>query len=428
MSQRERGEREMPRKATGRVIAPNNGRQWAVRFYAYGKRRYLSLGATEDGWNRDRAEVELRHVLADVERGLWRPYEPEAVAAPREVPTFHEFASEWLANREPELGPKTIASYRWQLTRHLLPHFARFPLDALGAEDVDRYKAAKLREGLLGPNQINKTLGLLAQILDSAADYGHLDPARNPARGKRRRLRRTKPSRPTIEPEQLPSLLEAAGRLRAIVAAMAGAGLRNGEACALDWADVNLASGTLTVVQAKTDAGIRQVDAPAALREELAEQKARTGTLNGPVFPNRKGGRQTPSNVERRLKTALRRANLRLRQLGIQPISEATTPHSLRRLWASLRFALGDDPVYVAHQLGHTEPAFSIKVYARAVRRRERLAGPALSEFDRAVHWAAMGSGEVQGPGKPPEKAAIESPETALQSPKLALRPDSSVG
>ena len=168
-------------------------------------------------------------------------------------------------------------------------------LGALGAEDVDRYKAAKLREGLLGPNQINKSLGLLAHILDAAADYGHLDPARNPARGSRRRLKRTTPNRPTIEPEQLPSLPEAAGRLRPILAAMAGAGLRNGEACGLDWRDVNLASGTLAVAEAKTEAGIRQVDAPAPLREELAEQKARSGALAGPAFPNRSGGRQTPA-------------------------------------------------------------------------------------------------------------------------------------
>ena len=147
----------------------------------------------------------------------------------------------------------------------------------------------------MGPNQINKSLGLLAAILDAAADYGYLDPARNPARGSRRRVKRTTPSRPTIEPEQLPSLLDAAGRLRPILAVLAGAGLRNGEACGLDWSDVNLASGTLTVGQAKTEAGIRQVDAPAALREELTEHKARTRRHAGPVFLNRNGDRQTPT-------------------------------------------------------------------------------------------------------------------------------------
>lgn len=45
-------------------------------------------------------------------------------------------------------------------------------LDALGPQEVDLYKAAKLREGALGPNQINKTIGLLAAILDTAGDDG----------------------------------------------------------------------------------------------------------------------------------------------------------------------------------------------------------------------------------------------------------------
>src|SRR5262245_38294441 len=99
----------MARKATGSVISPKGKqRSWAIRFRAYGKRRYVSLGRPEEGWDRFRAEAALRHVLADVERGIWRPHEPERVEAPREVPSFHEFASEWLHGREPELRPKTI--------------------------------------------------------------------------------------------------------------------------------------------------------------------------------------------------------------------------------------------------------------------------------------------------------------------------------
>ena len=66
----------MPRKATGQVVEPSDGRSWAIRFRAYGKRRYVALGTAEEGWDRRRAETELRHVLADVERGIWRPYEP----------------------------------------------------------------------------------------------------------------------------------------------------------------------------------------------------------------------------------------------------------------------------------------------------------------------------------------------------------------
>lgn len=406
----------MPRRATGQVIEPKEGRSWAIRFRAYGKRRYVALGSADEGWSRERAEAELRHVLADVERGIWRPYEPAQAPKVAEAPTFHEFASEWLENREPELRPKTVTSYRWQLSGHLLPHFARMHLDQIAAEDIDRYKATKLREGALGPNQINKSIGLLAMILDAAGDYGHVDPARNPARGRRRRVKRTVPKRPTVEPEQLPSLLEAAQRLRPILATMVGAGLRNGEVCALDWSDLDLSSGTLTVAESKTEAGVRQVDLPEALRRELTEHKLHARREEGAIFPNRNGQRQSVSNVERRMKTAIRRANLRLDRLGIRPIDEAVTPHSLRRLYASLRFALGDDPVYVAAQLGHTEPGFSMKVYASAVRRRERLIGAALREFDAALEWAAMGSGGRIETNIEPNASGEQSPELAQQS------------
>jgi integrase len=134
------------------------------------------------------------------------------------------------------------------------------------------------------------------------------------------------------------------------------------------------------------------------------------------MFPNRNGRRQSVGNVERRFKTAIRRANRRLGEIGLQPIDEAATPHSLRRLYASLRFALGDDPVYVAAQLGHTEPGFSMKVYASAVRRRERLIGAALREFDAALDWAAMGSGEPVSVESQPNANDGQSPETAQQS------------
>lgn len=97
-------------------------------------------------------------------------------------------------------------------------------------------------------------------------------------------------------------------------------------------------------------------------------------------------------------------------------------------LYASVRFALGDDPVYVAAQLGHTEPGFSMKVYASAVRRRERLIGAALREFDAALEWAAMGSGGRVGTDSEPNGSGGQSPGLAQQSLFAASSPDSSAG
>lgn len=390
----------MARKATGQVIEPKNGRGWAIRFRAYGKRTYVALGTSEDGWNRQRAEAELRHVLADVERGIWRPHEPEAVEAPAEVPTFHEFASQWLQGRRDELRPRTVKDYEWALSYHLLPFFADRQLSGITVAEVDRYKATKLREGVIAASQINKTLKVLAMILDVAIEYDLTERA-NPARGRRRRVKAPKPQRTWVEPDQLLALIEAADTYhRPIVATLAGAGLRVGEALSLDWQDVNLATGTLTVGIAKTDAGTyREVDMPGGLIEALSEWKARSPRTEpgDPVFVARSRNgkpprRQTVTNVDHRIKTAIKTANRRLRQVRIEPISERVTPHSLRRTYASLRAATGDHPVYIAEQLGHEDPAFTFRVYQRAVKRRDKLSGAYRDAFDRALEWAAMGS------------------------------------
>src|SRR5215210_7193327 len=106
----------MPRKATGQVIVSEakRGRVYALRFRAYGKRRYVTLGSAEEGWTRARADEELENILADVRRGIWREPEPEPVVEePRSEPTFHEFASEWLEGRSDELGEQTVKNYTW---------------------------------------------------------------------------------------------------------------------------------------------------------------------------------------------------------------------------------------------------------------------------------------------------------------------------
>ncbi len=147
----------MARRATGQVIEPKDGRAWALRFRAGGRRRYVTLGTAEEGWNRQKAEAELRHVLADVERGVWQPHRPEPVEAPAEVPTFHQFASEWLKAREPELRPRSVADYEWCFSHHLLPFFAGHRLDEI---DIAQSTATRRRRSAKGSwGQLKSTRG-----------------------------------------------------------------------------------------------------------------------------------------------------------------------------------------------------------------------------------------------------------------------------
>src|SRR5215212_1439448 len=116
----------MAGKSTGAVVVKQRqkGTVYSLRFTAYGARRFITLGASADGWDRERAETELANVLADVRRGIWQPPVPvpvPVIEAPQEEPTFHVFASEWLCAREAEgLSERTVTDLRWSLVGHLL--------------------------------------------------------------------------------------------------------------------------------------------------------------------------------------------------------------------------------------------------------------------------------------------------------------------
>ena len=60
-----------------------------------------------------------------------------------------------------------------------------------------------------------------------------------------------------------------------------------------------------------------------------------------------------------------------LAAIGQQLLPDGLTPHSLRRTFASLLFALGEPPTYVMSQMGHTTPGLTLALYAREMNRRD---------------------------------------------------------
>jgi integrase len=116
-------------------------------------------------------------------------------------------------------------------------------------------------------NTINRTIQLLAQILELAVEYDYI--AANPAGGKRRKLKADTSQRTYLDSAaQITALLAAAAELdrdsradrqhvnrRAQLATLIFSGLRIHEFLALRWADVDLAGGWITVRKSKTDAG-----------------------------------------------------------------------------------------------------------------------------------------------------------------------------
>src|SRR5271154_1855103 len=372
----------MPRPMRGSVTehVGGDGRTYrSLRFQVGGRRHRIPLGPV----SAEAAEEALRHTIADVERGTWTP--PAAVEAPAEpepIPTFHQYAEQWWLLSEGQLSQNTQEDYRWRLEKHLLAYFAEMPLDRIKAVTIERYIAVKLAEDdPLSARSINMTVILLGAILERAVRHELI--GRNPAKGCRAKERA--PARSYLETAgQIRVLLDAAGELdadaardrrhvkrRAMIATLVFAGLRIGEMLSLDLDSIDLADGWLDTAS-KTDAGERKVKIRGALHDELASVKADAVTGQRLAFPTRTGRQMSPENFRSRvLAAAIKRANENLAAAGLPPLPGKITPHSLRRTFCSLLYALGEDPGTVMDEMGHTDPALALRVYRQAMRRGE---------------------------------------------------------
>jgi integrase len=117
---------------------------------------------------------------------------------------------------------------------------------------------------------------------------------------------------------------------------------------------------------------------------------------------------------QRRERTLGRRANENLGERELPPLTRLT-PHSLRRTFASVLYAVGEDPGIAADELGHTDPTFTFRVYRQAMRRDQHQKAQ-LRALVEGVDWANMG-----------ERDANPAPAEAASAPKSAdlqaLRP-----
>jgi integrase len=308
----------------------------------------------------------------------------------------------------------------------------------------------------LKPATINSHLHLLAGILDRAVRDGHL--LRNPARGEDLRLTARREHRYGLELDEAWSLIEAAGRLdrepstdealrerilelraqglewaevgdqvgrapttciyhahraiprpvpirRAIIATLTLAGLRVGELRALTCAQVDLAHRVIRVRDAKTPAGVRDVDIHDDLLDELGAYKHALGERwqpTRPAFPNKRGHQHDRHAIARHvIVPAVARADEVRAEHGLPPITAHVTPHTLRYTYIASMFAAGADQEYVAAQVGHADITTTNRVYRYVLRRRARgEIGERRRQLLRAAPALSWAEGTSDIPGK----------------------------
>lgn len=306
--------------------------------------------------------------------------------------TLSAFAETWWGTYAvPNLALKTRRIYAELWDRHVLPRLGTITLRELTPEVVATFRADLTAAGVGDPT-VRKTLAFLQGVLERAVEWRRIDsnPAKTVRKPPQRRTRVVDlPSAAAVE--EMRERLRAQNRMRdaTLVCVLAYAGLRPGEALALEWRHVR--ERTILVEQAvalgevkETKTGqTRTVRLLAPLATDVAEWRLASGRP-GPkslVFPGPRGMSWTD--------TAYRNWRRRVFAPAATAVGlDGSPPYYLRHLFCSLLLAEGASVVEVARQAGHS-PAMTLSTYGHVIEELEGIERRSAEAVIRATREAA---------------------------------------
>lgn len=312
------------------------------------------------------------------------------------LPLFKDFAETWLAEKEVEWRRTHRISTRADLDRLLKPQFGEKAVDQITKADVLTFRAtlakanARGKTTPLSPRRINKIMGPLRQILCEAADRFDF---RTPFNGvKSLKFRKVDIMPFTLEEVKL-ILNSVRVDFKDYYTVRFFTGMRTGEVDGLKWKFVDFDRRLILVRQTivcgeeeytKNDGSQRDIKMSQAVYEALRSQEKSTRHMSGFVFCNALGNPLDHKNVTNRVWAPL------LRYLGL----EYRRPYQCRHTAATLWLAAGENPEWIARQMGHTTTEMLFRVYSRYVPNLTRQDG---SAFDRLLLQAGAATAAVGG-------------------------------
>lgn len=359
----------MTRRGTGEgsIYKRSDGRWVAVVHVGYdsqGRRRRKSIYGT----TRSAVAARLAAALRTRQQGLELPPERQTVGP---------FLMEWLEDVRPSVRPMTYRSYEGIVRVHLVPSLGRHRLVDLTPRQVQAFLAAKTASGL-APRSVERIRAVLRQALNRGLRWGLV--ARNvatltdPPRAK-------EPDRRFLSPSEGRQLLDSMedDRLACLWTVALAIGLRQGEALGLQWSDIDLDDGSVTVrhalqrvdsqlrlVEPKSASAFRSIPLPsvalAGLRGHRARQMRERLVAGAAwrdsdfVFTTTIGTPLDSRNVTRLFQRRLERAGLPRMRF-----------HDLRHSCASLLLAQGVPARVVMEILGHSQISLTMNTYAHVL-------------------------------------------------------------
>ncbi|MFC9957294.1 tyrosine-type recombinase/integrase [Streptomyces nigra] len=284
--------------------------------------------------------------------------------------TVRDWAARWLTAVSPQLKHKTQASYRSLINSLIDPALGDRKLSSLRPITITEWVGSMKTRGL-SASRIRQAYRVLSQIMRAAVDNDMIP--QTPCRGVKL------PRMPQTEPHIL-TPLEASQIVRSaaephdlLIALLAYAGLRVGEAFALRRVDIDVSNGFVLVDENLAEAnGALVFDTPKSHQKRLLRV--------GPSLAKRLGRHieSLPGGDDALLFTTPGGKPLRYnqwRKAYFDPAVSAAgltdvTPHDLRAshgTWVADRYGV----MTAAHRLGHSNASVTTRHYARPVAGRD---------------------------------------------------------
>ncbi len=300
------------------------------------------------------------------------------------IPTVDTFRVQWFEEMRPTWRNSYEGSIQSIFDRHILPAFGDKVVSHITKADILQFRARLAKASPETGRErkattVNKILKIFRLMMREAADRFDFS---NPFDG----VKMLKEKRTDIHPLSIDEVNRFLKHVRAdfhdYFMTRFYSGMRSGEVTGLRWEHVDFERGQIlireTVVRGrveytKNDGSYRVIDMTTPLMDALHRQFAVSGKGNY-VFPNRTGGFLDNRNVCNRVWYPM------LDYLGLKRRRLYETRHTAATLW----MAAGENPEWIARQLGHVNTEMLFKVYSRYVPNLTRRDGSAFEALIQA--------------------------------------------
>ena len=295
---------------------------------------------------------------------------------------FHDFASMWFEEKEVEWRKSHIETVNGIVLHHLLPTFGEMPIGSISKADILAFrlhlvKTPSASGKLRSASRNNHILVVLRMILNEAAErFGYVSPWLN--------IKALSVPRTEIQPFSLDEvqliLSHVREDFRSYFLVRFFTGLRTGEIDGLMWKNIELEKRKMHIHQSwvrgqiektKTSDSYRTLVLSERVYDAFCAQWQQTGHKSDFVFCDKNGHALNQRNLSKRVWYPL------LNYLGLEKRNPYQTRHTAATLW----LASGENPEWIARQLGHANTSMLFRVYSRYVPDLRRKDGEAFESF-----------------------------------------------